>query len=81
MITLKKILNLGFLLLLSPLSAHSAPLTEAQQLQMYRECRVTYADKNKYFAKKMCGCIVQAYLHDVPPAQSALKCLDYAKNN
>ena len=63
------------------LPAKSAPLTESQQLQMYRECRVTYSDKNKYFAKKMCGCLVQAYLHDVPPAQSAPKCTNYALHN
>ena len=61
--------------------AEAAYLTEAQQLAMYRECRAAYADKDKYFAKKMCGCVVQAYLHDVPAAQSAPKCMKYAMNN
>ena len=65
---------------LSP-QAQSAYLTEAQQLQMYRECRATYADKDKYFAKKMCGCLVQAYLHDMPATQSAPKCMKYATTN
>jgi len=59
----------------------AAYLSEAQQLQMYRECRVTYSDKDKYFAKKMCGCLVQAYMHDVPPEHSAPKCMKYAMNN
>ncbi len=61
--------------------ATSAPLSEDQQLQMYRECRVTYSDKDKYFAKKMCGCLVQAYMHDMPAEQSAPKCMKYAMTN
>lgn len=67
--------------LIPTLPVKSLPLTETEQLSMYRECRVTYSDKNKYFAKKMCGCLVQAYIHDVPPVKSAPKCLAYASSN
>ena len=59
----------------------SAPLSQAQQLTMYRNCRQEYSDKNIYFAKKMCGCLVQGYLHDTPVAEATVKCIGYANTN
>lgn len=57
------------------------PLTEEQQLMLYRKCRADHADKDVYFAKKFCGCSVQAYLHDIPVERAAQKCVSYARNN
>ena len=62
-------------------STKSASLTQSQQLAMYRNCRQEYSDKNIYFAKKMCGCLVQGYLHDTPVAEATLKCIGYANTN
>lgn len=67
--------------LIFSLESKAAYLSEAQQLSMYRECRATYSDKDLYFAKKMCGCLVQAYIHDLRATQSAPKCMKYATTN
>jgi hypothetical protein len=64
-----------------PYPSLSKPLTTAEQLQMYRYCRGTYSDYSLYFAKKMCGCIVQAYMHDVPVGEATSTCINYAKSN
>ena len=70
----------GLLLLASPLGVRETPLTEEEKINTYRECRVTHANKDKYFAEKLCGCLVhvQAYLHPMPAEQSAPKGMKYS---
>lgn len=65
----------------SGLVAKAGPLTTSQQLQMYRNCRKTYEGYNLYFAKKMCGCTVQAYIRNIPAEEAGVTCYKYAKTN
>ena len=60
---------------------HTKPLTQQQQLMMYRSCRATHSDKDLYFAKKFCGCSVQAFLNDIPVERAAKDCVAYARTN
>jgi len=48
---------------------------------MYRNCRKTYEGYNLYFAKKMCGCTVQAYIRNIPAEEAGVTCYKYAKTN
>ena len=61
--------------------ALAKPLSQQEQLNMYRYCRATYSDRNVYFAKKMCGCVVQAYMRDIPVGEATLTCNRYASYN
>ena len=61
--------------------AYSAELSRAQQLAMYQNCRVEFSRRNLYFAKKMCGCLVQGYIHDTPVEVATPKCIAYAAAN
>ncbi|MCB4377163.1 hypothetical protein [Synechococcus sp. MU1648] len=61
--------------------ADSAELSKAQQLAMYRNCRAEFSHRNLYFAKKMCGCLVQGYMHGVPVQAATPKCIAYATVN
>ena len=63
------------------MTANSAELSKAQQLAMYQNCRVEFAHRNLYFAKKMCGCLVQGYIHDIPVEVATPKCIGYANTN
>ena len=78
---MKALLLMAVLLASSQLSAVAKPLTEQQQLMLYRKCRADHADKDLYFAKKFCGCSVQAYLNDIPVNRAAETCLNYARTN
>lgn len=69
-------------IIISQASATKAgALTNGQQLEMYRNCRKTYGGYDLYFAKKMCGCTVQAYINDIPAEKAGITCYKYAKTN
>lgn len=63
------------------LDCKAGELTTAQQLEMYRNCRKAYEGYNLYFAKKMCGCTVQAYIRNIPAEEAGATCYKYAKTN
>ena len=79
---MKVLLAFAFAALLPlTLAGHTKPLTEEQQLMLYRKCRSDHSDKDVYFAKKFCGCSVQAFLHDIPVERAARECVAYARTN
>lgn len=61
--------------------AEAGYLNQSQQLAMYRQCRQAYAGYDMYFAKKMCGCTVQAFIRDIPAEEAGVTCFKYAKFN
>ena len=77
----KKLFTLLISVLTFGSASQAAPLTTSQQLAMYQQCRQTYAGYDTYFAKKMCGCTVQAYMRDIPATEAGMTCLRYAKFN
>ena len=76
-----RILGVAAIIFSQATGANADALTTGQQLEMYRNCRKTYEGYNLYFAKKMCGCTVQAYVNDIPAEKAGLTCYKYAKTN
>jgi hypothetical protein len=54
----------------------AAQLTMSQQLEMYRNCVITYKDNSARFADGMCSCTVGTYMRNIPakkPGTSAIR--------
>lgn len=43
----------------------AAQLIMCQQLEMCRNCAITYKDRSAQFASRMCGCNVGAYMGNI----------------
>jgi hypothetical protein len=76
-----KIVGVAAIIFSPATGVKAGALTTGQQLEMYRNCRKTYEGYNLYFAKKMCGCTVQAYVNDIPAEKAGIICNKYAKTN